>query len=105
MIAGSNQFQNTLKRLVAEAVDAIGSEEPIVRVGFKEASKNDLEQLGKSLPRGSKFVVENEPIDGLGGVVASDPQGKIVFNNSFRSRLERLDNQLFTLIASTLFSE
>ena len=105
MIAGSNQFQNTLKRLVTEAVDAIGSEEPIVRVGFKEASKNDLEQLGKSLPRGSKFVVENQPIDGLGGVVASDPQGKIVFSNSFRSRLERLDNQLFTLIASTLFNE
>lgn len=104
-IASSARFQSTLKRLVTEAVEAIGSDEPIVRVGFREASKNDLEELGKTLPRGSKFVVENHPIDGLGGVVASDPAGKIVFNNSFRSRLERLDNKLFTLISSTIFSE
>lgn len=104
-IASSARFQSTLKRLVTEAVEAIGSDQPIVRVGFREASKNDLDELGKTLPRGSKFVVDNHPIDGLGGVVASDPEGKIVFNNSFRSRLERLDNQLFTLISATIFGQ
>jgi len=46
-----------------------------------------------------------KPIDDFGGVIATDPEGRVVFNNTFKSRLERLDNQLLTLIASTVFSE
>ena len=104
-IAGSDQFGDTLKRLVTEAVEAIGSDDAVVRVGFKQASKKNLDDLGRSLPRGSKFVIDDHPIEGLGGVVASDPQGKVTFNNSFKARLERLDTQLLTLISSTIFSE
>jgi len=104
-IAGSDQFGDTLKRLVTEAVEALGSSDAIVRVGFKQASKKNLDDLGRTLPKGSKFVVEDHPIDGLGGVTASDPQGKIIFNNSFKARLERLDTQLLTLISSTIFGE
>ena len=104
-IAGSDQFSDTLKRLVTEAVEAIGSDDAIVRVGFKQASKKNLDDLGRSLPRGSKFVIDDHPIEGLGGVIASDPQGKVTFNNSFKARLERLDTQLLTLISSTIFGE
>ncbi len=104
-IAASDEFGDTLKRLVAEAVQALGSDEPIVKVGFRDASKKSLDDLGRALPKGSKFVVEDRPIDGLGGVVASDPKGKFTYNNSFRSRLERLDTQLITLVSSTIFGE
>ncbi len=104
-ISGSAHFEDTVKRFVTEAVEAVGSDQPVVRVGFKDASKRDLDGIVKSLTRGSKFVVEDTPIDALGGVVASDPQGRVTFKNSFRSRLERMDNQLLTLISSTIFGE
>ncbi|HZY47426.1 MAG TPA: V-type ATP synthase subunit E family protein, partial [Candidatus Bathyarchaeia archaeon] len=46
----TDQFQPTLKRFVTEAIDAIGGEDAIVRVGFQDAEKRSLESLGKSLP-------------------------------------------------------
>jgi vacuolar-type H+-ATPase subunit E/Vma4 len=104
-IAGSDQFESTLKRFVAEAVDAVGTDNTVVKVGFRNAEKKSLQSLGQSLPKGTKFVADETPVDGLGGVVATDPEGKTTFNNSFRARLERLDNQLLTVISSTIFGE
>jgi len=50
-------------------------------------------------------VIEEQPIEELGGVLASDSEGKIVYNNSFKARLDRLDTRLLVLISSTIFSE
>ncbi len=104
-IAGTDQFQPVAKRFVTEAVEAVGSDQPLVRVGFKGASKRELDSVGKILAKGSKFVVEDDPIDDLGGVIVEDPAGKVTFKNSFKSRLERMDNQVLTLISSTIFGE
>ena len=104
-LASSNQFDAVAKRFAAEAVKAVDSEQPIVRIGFAEASKKELDGVAKALPKDSKLVFEDNPIDGLGGVIASNAEGRITFNNSFKSRLERLDNRLLTLISSTIFSE
>ena len=104
-IAGSNQFDSTLKRFVAEAVEAIGTDNTVVNIGFRNAEKKSLQSLSQSLPKGTKFVTDERPIDELGGVVASDPEEKMSFNNSFRARLERLDSQLLTVISSTIFGE
>jgi vacuolar-type H+-ATPase subunit E/Vma4 len=104
-IAGSDQFESTLKRFVAEAVEAVGTDDAVVRIGFRNAEKKSLQSLGHSLPKGTKFLADETAIDDLGGVVASDPEGKTIFNNSFRARLERLDNQLLTIISSTIFGE
>ncbi len=104
-IAGSAEFEPVAKRFVAEAVEAVGSDQPVVRVGFKDASKKELDGIEKILGKGSKFVVEDDPIDELGGVIAGDPSGKVTFRNSFKSRLERMDNQVLTLISSTMFGE
>jgi V/A-type H+-transporting ATPase subunit E len=104
-LASTNQFQPTLKRFVTEAVDAIGMDDVVVRVGFHNADRKSLESLALTLPQGTKFVVDEKPIDELGGVVASDAGGKMIFNNSFRARLERLDNQLLTTISSIIFGE
>ncbi len=102
-IATSNQFEETAQRFVTEAVKAVDSDQAIVRVGFKDATKRNLDGMSRVLPKGGKLVVDEKPIDDLGGVVATDPGGKVVFNNTFKSRLERLDNQLLTLISSTVF--
>ena len=104
-IARTDQFENTAQRFVAEAVKAVESDQPIVRVGFKDATKKNLDGMSRVLPKGGKLVIDEKPIDDFGGVIATDPGGRVVFNNTFKSRLERLDNQLLTLIASTVFSE
>ena len=104
-ITGTAQFEPVAKRFVAEAVDAVGSDQPVVRVGFRGASKKELDGIAKNLTKGSKFVVEDDPIDELGGVIATDPAGKVTFKNSFRSRLERMDNRVLTLISSSVFGE
>ena len=104
-IASSSKFDEATQRFVSEAVKAVDSDQPIVRLGFKGASKKSLDIVSKSLPKGSKVLFEDQPIDGLGGVVASDADGRVTFNNSFKSRLERLDNQLLTLISVTIFGE
>ena len=104
-ITGSNRFESTVKRFVAEAVEAVGADNAVVRIGFRNAEKKSLQSLGQSLPKGTKFVADERPIDELGGVVASDLEGKMSFNNSFRARLERLDSQLLTVISSTIFGE
>jgi len=104
-IAKSSRFGETAQRFVAEAVKAVDSDQPVVRLGFKGSSKQNLDNVSKVLPKGSKLVFEEDPVDGLGGVVASDAEGRVTFNNSYRSRLERLDSQLLRLIASTIFGE
>ena len=104
-IAQSDQFENTAQRFVAEAVKAVDSDQPIVRIGFKDATKKNLDGISRVLPKGGKLVIDEKPIDDFGGVVATDPEGRVVFNNTFKSRLERLDNQLLTLIASAVFGE
>jgi vacuolar-type H+-ATPase subunit E/Vma4 len=104
-IATTDQFENTAERFVAEAVKAVESDQPIVRIGFKDAIKKNLDRISRGLPKGGKLVIDEKPIDDFGGVIATDPEGKVVFNNTFKSRLERLDNQLLTLIASTVFAE
>jgi V/A-type H+-transporting ATPase subunit E len=104
-IATTDQFENTAQRFVAEAVKAVESDQPIVRMGFKDATKKILDGMSRVLPKGGKLVIDEKPIDDFGGVIATDPEGRVVFNNTFKSRLERLDNQLLTLIASTVFSE
>ena len=102
-IASTDQFEPTLKRLVLEAVEAVGTDNALVKVGFRTAQKKNLQSLGQSLPKGTKLLADDTPIDDLGGVVASDPEGKTIFNNSFKARIERLDNQLLATIASTIF--
>jgi vacuolar-type H+-ATPase subunit E/Vma4 len=104
-IATSDQFESTLKRLVLEAVEAVGTDNAVVKVGFRNAEKKSLQSLGQTLSKGTKFLAVETAIDDLGGVVATDPEGKMVFNNSFRARIERLDNQLLTTISSSIFGE
>lgn len=104
-IAGSEQFEDTAQRFVVEAVKAVDSDQPIVRIGFKGATKKDLDGISKVLPKDGKVVIEEKPIEDFGGVVATDPGGKVIFNNTFKSRLERLDNRLLTLISATVFGE
>src|SRR5436190_11672501 len=102
-IANTDQFEPTLKRLVLEAVEAGGTDNTVVKVGFRNAQKKNLQSLGQSLPKGTKLHADATPIHDLGGVVANDTEVKTIFNNSFNVRIDRLAYQLITTIASTIF--
>ena len=104
-ISKSEQFEETAQRFVTEAMKAVDTDQPVVRIGFRDMSKRNLDGISRILPKGGKLVIDEKPIEDLGGVVATDPEGRVVFNNTFKSRLERLDNQLLTLISSTVFGE
>ncbi len=103
-ISETSMFQDTVKKLVGEALEAVDTDEPIVRLGFRGTTTKDLD-LDKILSKGARLVVEDKAIDELGGVVASDSKGRVVYNNSFRARIDRLDTQLLFLISSTIFGE
>ncbi len=98
-------FMDMLKKMVNEAVEAVGADQTIVRVGFDRVGAKDFGSISEGLPPGAKLVIEEKPIDELGGVIASDPQGRLTYNNSFRARLDRFDSQLLALISSTVFGE
>ncbi|TMI29040.1 hypothetical protein E6H27_08940, partial [Candidatus Bathyarchaeota archaeon] len=66
-IANTDQFEPTLKRLVLEAVEAVGTDNALVKVGFRNAQKKNLQSLGQSLPKGTKLLADDTPIDDLGG--------------------------------------
>jgi len=104
-IPSSDQFESILKRFAAEAVEAVGTDDAVVRIGFRKADKKRLQSIGQLLPKRTKLLAEETAIDDLGGVIASDPEGKMIFNNSFKARIERLDNQLLTTISSTIFGD
>ena len=104
-IAKSPDFAKTAQKFISEAVTAVDSEKPIITLGFREVSKKTLDNIAGTYPKNSKLVFEDKPIEELGGVVASDADGRLIFNNSFKSRLERLDSHLLTLISATIFGE
>src|SRR2546427_7088002 len=55
-IASSDQFESTLKRFVAEAVEAVGTVNALVKIGFRNADKKSFQSLGQSLPKGTKLL-------------------------------------------------
>ena len=102
-IATTGNVQDIVKRLATEAIDAIGSDHPTVKIGFPKASGDKFNLPAGALPRGATIVYDDKLAEELGGVVASDPEGKIAYRNTFRARLDRLDRELLTLISSTIF--
>jgi len=105
VISDTPGFMDTVKKMVNEAVEAVGADQAVVRVGFNQASGKGLDSLSKDLPRGAKLVVEEGALDQLGGVVASGASNRVTYNNSFRARMDRLDTQLLTIISSIVFGE
>src|SRR3989442_10402880 len=66
-IARTDKFESTLKRLVLEAVEAVGTHNAIVKIGFRNGEKKSLQNLGQSLPQGTKILAGESTIDEIGG--------------------------------------
>src|SRR2546426_4334873 len=55
-IARTDQFESTLKRLALEAVEAVGTDNAVVKVGFRNTEKKSLQSLGQRVPKGAKIL-------------------------------------------------
>src|SRR2546422_8352230 len=55
-IAGTDQFESTLKRLVLEAVQAVGTDNTAVKVGLLNTEKKNSQSSGPGLPQGMKML-------------------------------------------------
>ncbi|HZD13501.1 MAG TPA: V-type ATP synthase subunit E family protein [Candidatus Binatus sp.] len=105
-IGSTGNFQDIVKRLATEAIDAVGSEKPIIKIGFPKASNSKFNLTADVLPKSATIIQDNKlGEEELGGVVATDPEGKIAYRNTFRARLDRRDRELLALISSTIFGE
>jgi vacuolar-type H+-ATPase subunit E/Vma4 len=60
---------------------------------------------GISKDVGVKLVKSDKPINIVGGVIVNSSDGKIVVNNTFENRLNRLKSNLRAKVANTLFRE
>src|SRR2546430_1031568 len=53
-ISKSEQFEETAQRFVTEAVKAVDTDQPVVRIGFRDMSQRNLDEVSKVLPEGAK---------------------------------------------------
>jgi V/A-type H+-transporting ATPase subunit E len=90
-----------LEQLVREALRALGA--PSVRVRLNQAERD--------LARASGFpgeidkvtvVIDEETIETCGGPVVTDDSGRVVFENTFEARLDRMRDHLRRLVAETV---
>jgi len=94
--ADTGRYRTSLLHLAGEAIPAVGCDEVVLKVSKGEEAVVDgafLEELaaGVRASAGRRFQVDLcvEERDLGGGCVAESVDGRVVFDNTFRRRLER----------------
>jgi len=109
-IASSNseEYNDSLNRMIKEAADEIGGNNFIIQLN--EADTEVIKgQLKESSSDDSTFQIEDitfelgEPIDAIGGAVLRTSNGDIEVNNTIEARLERYKSVLRSEVANILF--
>jgi vacuolar-type H+-ATPase subunit E/Vma4 len=100
------EYRRVLISLAVEATAAVGGSRVILRTGEDDQALMDdgtVEQIiqGVAKRTGSRITVnlESDPTLHGGGCVAASADGRVVFDNSFRRRLERMKPELRSVIA------
>jgi V/A-type H+-transporting ATPase subunit E len=97
--ASGATHEKALAALIQEGLDVIG-----LRAKVRCASK-DRRAVATAIRKfGSKakLSLDNEPVDTMGGVVLTTPDGAVRFDNTFEARLERMRPILRKDVASVL---
>lgn len=104
--AGNNpgiNYTEILVKLIQESVVAISGDEFIV-----QANQNDLRYLQNNLSSisssigGKSIKIDDEPIDIIGGVIVSNPDGTKQMINTLENRLKTTINRMQADIAEKL---
>jgi len=91
--------EKALAGLIQEGLDVIGGNAKIqCAAKDKKAVASAIKRLG---PKGNVFLDE-EPVETIGGVVLTTPDGSVRFDNTFEARLERMRPTLRKEVAAIL---
>jgi len=99
---GGADYQEVVKKLISEAVEAMGEDELIV-----SSYKADHGFLKKTLPELSKELgvslrLDAKPIDAMGGVIVKNPRGTKVYYNTLDGRLSKVRGSKASEVAEKL---
>ena len=100
---GSDDYKDSLSKMIKEAADEIGGNDLIIQLNEADTNKikQDLSSDTFEL-EGIKFQL-GEPINVIGGAVLKTSNGDIEVNNTIEARLERYKSILRSEVANVLF--
>ena len=100
---GSDDYKDSLSKMIKEAADEIGGNDLIIQLNEADTNifKKDLSSDTFEL-EGIKFQL-GEPIDVIGGAILKTSNGDIEVNNTIEARLERYKSILRSEVAEVLF--
>ena len=102
--SGSEEYDDSLSKMIKEAVDELGSKDLILQL-----NEADTNKFKSQLDSSSTFQIDDvtfelgEPIDTIGGAIVKTKSGDIEVNNTIESRLERFKSVLRSEVANVLF--
>ena len=102
--SGSEEYDDSLSKIIKEAVDELGSKDLIIHL-----NEADTNKFKSQLDSSSTFQIDDikfqlgEPIDTIGGAIVKTRNGDIEVNNTIESRLERFKSVLRSEVANVLF--
>ena len=102
--SGSDEYDDSLSKMIKEAVDELGSKDLIIQL-----NEADTNKFKSQLDSSSTFQIDDikfqlgEPIDAIGGAIVKTKSGDIEVNNTIESRLERFRSVLRSEVANVLF--
>ena len=102
--SGSEEYDDSLTKIIKEAVDEIGGNDLIIQL-----NEADTNKFKSQLDSSSTFQIDDvkfqlgEPIDTIGGAIVKTKNGDIEVNNTIESRLERFKSVLRSEVADVLF--
>ena len=102
--SGSDEYDDSLSKMIKEAVDELGSKDLIIHL-----NEADTNKFKSQLDSSSTFQIDDinfqlgEPIDTIGGAIVKTKSGDIEVNNTIESRLERFKSVLRSEVANVLF--
>ena len=102
--SGSEEYDDSLTKIIKEAVDEIGGKDLIIQL-----NEADTNKFKSQLDSSSTFQIDDikfqlgEPIDTIGGAIVKTKSGDIEVNNTIESRLERFRSVLRSEVANVLF--
>ena len=102
--SGSDEYDDSLSKMIKEAVDELGSNDLIIQLNEADTNKfkSQLDSSSTFQIDDSKFQL-GEPIDAIGGAIVKTKSGDIEVNNTIESRLERFRSVLRSEVANVLF--
>jgi vacuolar-type H+-ATPase subunit E/Vma4 len=99
---GGADYQEVVKKLISESVEAVGEKELIVSSNKTDQKflKKTLSELSKEL--GMPLKLDSKPIETIGGVIVKNEKGTKVFYNTLEGRLDKVRASKLSEVAEKL---